>query len=116
MVAGMRMMMMKMMAMINLVIMFCILQWNARSLIANGQELKKFIRDSDMKPHIVCVQETWLKPCLDFVIPGYVSLRKDRSDNTQGGGCATFVKCGIQYKLKEGRIEKRVFNCGSVEF
>ena len=89
------------MMIVKLLLMFCILQWNARSLIANGQELKKFIRDSDVKPHIVCVQETWLKPCLDFVLPGYTCLRKDRPDMTQGGGCATLVKCGLQYKVKE---------------
>lgn len=36
-----------------------ILQWNARSLIANGQELKQFIEESPVKPDIICVQETW---------------------------------------------------------
>ena len=85
------------MALINLIIMFVILQWNARSLIANGQELKKYLDGFKNKPEIVCIQETWLKPCLDFVIPGYESVREDRAEGT-GGGCATFVRVGVQYQ------------------
>lgn len=50
--------------------MFYILQWNARSLIANGQEFKSFLDVFKDKPELLCVQETWLKPCLDFVVPG----------------------------------------------
>lgn len=78
--------------------MLDILQWNARSLIANGQELKYFIDNFNEKPKLVCIQETWLKAELSFVIPGYVALRKDRE--TAGGGCATFVLQGVQYREK----------------
>ena len=88
---------------INFVFMVCILQWNARSLSANGQELKKLIRDLETKPDLVCVQETWLLPHLDFVIPGYVGLRRDRvaPGGNVGGGCAVFLRIGIQYKACE---------------
>lgn len=48
-----------------------ILQWNARSLIANGQEFEGFIGDYSRTPYILCIQETWLKPMLDFVIRRY---------------------------------------------
>ena len=51
---------------INFIFMVCILQWNARSLVANGQELKKLVRDSETKPDLICVQETWLQPHLDL--------------------------------------------------
>lgn len=68
-----------------------------RSLIANGQELKRFVKKFKEVPDLICIQETWLKPCLDFVIPGYECLRLDRSDRS-GGGCATFVKNGLQYR------------------
>lgn len=82
-----------------------ILQWNARSLIRNGQEFKRFVTSSAVEFHILCVQETWLKPTLDFVLPGYVSIRKDRSDR-QGGGCVTFIRTGIEYTLAiESNIE-----------
>lgn len=90
----------KMLMMFKCFLMVSILQWNARSLIANGQEFKKLIRDLENKPDFLCIQETWLKPCLDFVIPGYTCLRKDRSDRS-GVWCATFVKLGIQYKVCE---------------
>ena len=77
--------------------MWYILQWNARSLIANGQELKRFVKKFKEAPDLISTQEPWLKPCLDFVIPGYECLRLDRSDRS-GGGCATFVKNGLQYR------------------
>lgn len=51
---------------------FNLLQWNARSLIGNGQEFKRFVTASEISYHVICVQETWLKPALDFVLPGYV--------------------------------------------
>lgn len=75
---------------IKLWLMFYILQWNARSLVANGQELKQFVEMFEDKPDLICVQETWLKPCLDFVIAGYENVRID-GVNRAGGGCATFL-------------------------
>ena len=46
------------------------------------------------KTGLLCEQETWMKPNLNLVLPEYVCLRKDR--NTSGGGCAVFVREGIQ--------------------
>lgn len=77
-----------------------ILQWNARSLIANGQEFKKVIEDKEYKPHIICIQETWLKPHLDFVIQGYTSIRRDRQTGN-GGGVAIFIKNEVTYRVIE---------------
>lgn len=81
-----------------------ILQWNARSLIANGQELKGFICTLNSKPDIVCVQETWLKPSLDFVIQGYTSIHKDRVGKN-GGGCAMSVRSRIKYSPLDTTVE-----------
>ena len=83
-----------------ILIMVIILQWNARSLLANGQEFKHFIKEMTEKPDVMCVQETWLKPNLDFVVHGYTVIRKDRSQGG-GGGCATFIKQDIPYRLLE---------------
>lgn len=80
-----------------ILIMVILLQWNARSLLANGQEFKHFIKTLAVKPDIICIQETWLKPNLDFIIYGYFGIRKDR-DLGKGGGCATFIKQGIPYR------------------
>ncbi len=62
-------------------------------------------------PDLICIQETWLKSHLDFVIPGYLSIRKDRSRAT-GGGCATFIKDGVAYK--EVKVETQ-YECIKVE-
>jgi len=79
-----------------------ILQWNARSLIANGQEFKKYVEDVKEKPNVICVQETWLIPRLDFNIKGYNAVRRDRK-NGKGGGIMTFIQKGLQYKeIKKG--------------
>ena len=74
-----------------------ILQWNARSLCSNGQEFKKYIEELSEKPNVICVQETWLRPHLDFIIRGYVAVRRDRG-NGSGGGVATFIKHGLGFR------------------
>ena len=80
-----------------------ILQWNARSLIANGQEFKKYVEDAKEKPNIICVQETWLIPRLDFIIKEYTAVRRDREKGL-GGGVITFIQRGLQYReIKKGR-------------
>ncbi len=84
-----------------------IFQWNARSLIANGQEFKKFISDLENKPDIICIQETWLKPQLNFVLQGYVVIQKDRKQGN-GGGVATFIKQGVGYRNVEESVDKEV--------
>lgn len=61
-----------------------ILQWNAMSLIANGQEFKKFVFDLPDKPYVICVQETWLKPLLDFVIPRYSAEMIGKQEKMEG--------------------------------
>ena len=80
-------------------LMFYLLQWNARSLIANGQEFKRYVDifKGEYKPAVLCIQETWLKPCLDFVVPGYECIRQDRSGKA-GGGCATFIRSDVKYQ------------------
>ena len=50
---------------VDIIIVFLLLQWNARSLIANSQEFKRFIEETKVRPDIVCIQETWLRPHLD---------------------------------------------------
>ncbi len=40
-------------------IMVLLLHWNARSLLANGREFKKYVDDLSSKPDVICVQETW---------------------------------------------------------
>lgn len=78
--------------------MLNILQWNARSLCANGQEFKGYINQMKDKPDVICIQESWLNPTLEFVLKGYISVRRDREEG-KGGGCVNFVKEGIPYRV-----------------
>ena len=39
-----------------LCIMFYIMQWNARSLIANGQEFKQMLDGLEEKPELICIK------------------------------------------------------------
>ncbi|XDV19101.1 hypothetical protein PO909_024666 [Leuciscus waleckii] len=78
--------------------MLVILQWYARSLVANGLEFKGYLNQMEEKLNVICVRESWLKPKLDFVIKGYVSVRRDREEGT-GDGCVTFINSGIQYRM-----------------
>ena len=48
-----------------------LMQWNAQSVMAHGLEFKQFINNLTDKPDIICLQETFLKNKLKFVIQGY---------------------------------------------
>jgi len=69
------------------------------SLIPNGPEFKKYIDHLDQKLNIICIQETWLKPQLNFVLQGYKIERRDRGVGNGGGGVATFIKNDIEYSV-----------------
>lgn len=88
--------------------MLRILQWNARSLIANGQEFKSYIDQSDFKPDIICIQESWLKVGVDFKLHQYIEVRCDRSGGV-GGGCVTFIKNNINFRIVEIGKEEEEF-------
>ena len=75
-----------------------ILQWNARSLVANGQELKKFVSGMQDKPSIICIQETWLRAQWDLIIQGYMAIRNDRQMG-KGGAVAIFVRNGTRFSI-----------------
>ena len=58
---------------------------------------EEFIEEAKVRPHVVCIQETWLRPHLDLILPGYESVRSYRIQS-QGGGCATFVREGMAFR------------------
>lgn len=74
----------------------------------NNKELKKLTEDQKNKSHVVRIQETWLKPQLDFKLQGYKSLRRRMSGI--GAGVATFVKEGIQFRTVEIGNESEVWS------
>lgn len=88
--------------------MVLLLQWNARSLVVNGQEIKHFIDLMPSAPDVICVQETWLKPILEYRILNYIAVRCDRDEGV-GGGCATFIKEDIPFRVvNKGKEEEYI--------
>lgn len=63
-------------------------------------DFTKVIDDKKNPNHVICIQETWLKPHLDFVIQGYITIRKDRQTGN-GGGVVIFVKNEISHRIIE---------------
>ena len=68
-----------------------IVQWNAGSVIAHGLEFKNYLSQLEFVPDIICLQETFLKPELKFIIQGYEIIGKD-GENGRGG----VAICGVQ--------------------
>ena len=73
-----------------------ILQWNCNGLMAHSNELKQHILASQGKYDVICFQETFLKPARVFTLPGYSTVRRDRSDGAKGG-LLTLIKAGINF-------------------
>ena len=77
--------------------MSTILQWNARSIVANRSEFEYFLSQQATLPDIVCIQETFLnKNNTVFNIDGYTMERADRESGTRGG-VATLIRSGLSY-------------------
>lgn len=85
------------------IMVLIILQWNARSLIANGQEFKKYIDNLSEKPNIICVQETWLIPKIDFVIK-YINKEGQRNRKRRGSYNLCTKRCPMQRNQQRERL------------
>ena len=77
-----------------------IIQWNCRSIKYNVPRKAELIDlISTQKPHVACINETWLTP--DIATPifdGYTKIfRKDRL-NREGGGILTLVRDDVPAK------------------
>ncbi|XP_076651227.1 uncharacterized protein LOC143358164 [Halictus rubicundus] len=69
-----------------------ILYWNCRSIRTKKIEITHLAKGADI---VVCV-ETWLRPEIDFQLPGFHSVRKDRQ-HLHGGGIAIFIAKHLKY-------------------
>lgn len=56
----------------------------------------------------MCVQETWLKPKLEYEVHGYTVIRKDKSHGG-GGDYVIFVKQNILYRLLEKGVMRNTY-------
>ncbi|VEN61719.1 unnamed protein product [Callosobruchus maculatus] len=71
-----------------------ILQWNARSIVAQKASLQHFLINHDVD--IIVISETWLKESQVFSLSGYNCIKKCRTNGT--GGVAIFIKQAIEFQ------------------
>ena len=69
-----------------------ILFWNCQGIRPKRKELELYMKENEF--HIVALNETFLNKKLNFKIPGYDTIRNDRSTG-QRGGVAFLVKHGL---------------------
>src|SRR5437870_3107654 len=75
-----------------------VMQYNVNTIKARMIELKRFLYNATTKPDVVYLQETCLKSTDTFEMQGHNVIRKDRADHIKGGGVATLIKAGLNYK------------------
>jgi ribonuclease HI/endonuclease/exonuclease/phosphatase family metal-dependent hydrolase len=77
-----------------------LMQWNAYGIRRRVAELKHYISTLENTPHVICLQETFLKPTdkTNFKLTGYNCERKDR-ENEQKGGVAILIRKGVKYTV-----------------
>lgn len=87
-----------------------IMQWNARSAIANKISLTQFLSDNNI--HVALISETWFKPNQKVNFPGYNLVRKDRADGK--AGTAVLIKKQISFKeiLFNNTFNDEILVCG----
>ena len=69
-----------------------ILVWNCQGIRPKRKELELYMKENEF--HIVALNETFLNKKLNFKIPGYDTIRNERSTG-QRGGVAFLVKHGL---------------------
>ena len=69
-----------------------ILFWNCQGIRSKRKELELYIKENEID--IVALNETFLNKKLNFKIPGYDTIRNDRSPGIRGG-VAFLVKRGL---------------------
>ena len=76
-----------------------ILQWNARDLRGNKDQLTNYILKACIPPDVICVEETFLKDQIQSPkLDGYNIIRKDCLSNEKGG-LAIYIKVGLNFNV-----------------
>ena len=69
-----------------------ILFWNCQGIRSKRKELELYLKENVID--IIALNETFLSKKHNFKLPGYDTIRNDRSTG-QRGGVAFLVKCGL---------------------
>ena len=79
---------------------FSIINFNARSLIRNFDQLNSFLRNINMPFSVISVSETWLTHCTAELanITGYNFVSNHRKSKT-AGGVGIYLQNDLEYKL-----------------
>jgi len=87
---------------------FKILFYNVQGLLSHLAELAAAIRLSELKPSLVCLNETFLDVSVEDVgLEGYdLVARRDRDDGRKGGGVAVYASKAVSSRMV--LIEKSV--------
>ena len=73
-----------------------LLQWNAQNIKAHFAFFYRYLASINFSPDIICIQESHLKPHLEFKLKGYIPFRKDRTF-ARNGGVLTLIKNNISH-------------------
>lgn len=82
-----------------------VLQWNSRSII-HLPELRVFLSEKDIYPHIICLQETWLNKNKRIPsIPNYKVASYLHREDRKGGGVAIYIKNNLPVERLDLKLE-----------
>src|SRR5271155_2068323 len=93
-----------------------ILHINVRSLNANFLSFYSYIETLCVKPTIIAITETWLKPHNETLFPlnGYNFIAVSRKDKL-GGGVGLYICDNLHYNIRADLTSSTSFECLFVE-
>lgn len=71
-------------------------QWNATIIVNKKAILSQFLYTNSVS--IMAIQETFLKPSINYYIKDYNIIRKDRSTQTHGGGVCFLLHNSLRFQ------------------
>lgn len=74
-----------------------ICQWNATSVVNKKNMLSQFLYSNNIT--VIAIQESFLKPHINFQIKDYNIIRKDRPTSTHGGGVCILLHSSLKYEI-----------------
>ena len=80
------------------------MQWNACGLLAHSIQLKNYLSTVKTLPHIICIQESFLKPKHNYKLDNYKIIRRDRLTENKGG-VVTMIRSDFSFKTLNNPVE-----------
>jgi ribonuclease HI len=76
------------------------MQWNARGLLKNKDQLRNYLRHSIHSPDLICIQETFMNERKrNPIFDGYDMVRRDNPDVNKRGGLTFLIKNGLNFTI-----------------